>query len=383
MSSSVINVRSRRVLGLLIASLASGSCGLIAPRALAQQLEEITVTAQKREQNLQDVPLAVSAFSGDSLQQAGIKDVWDLARAVPSLQVQTNTSSAATNYRIRRVGNLGNIPTFEPAVGVFQDGAFRNRPLFTSGDMFDIERIEVLRGPQSTLYGKNTTAGVLAIYTRAPSEEFTGSGEFTAGRLEGGEDASMYRFVGGVSGPLSGTVGGSLGLSYNRTGHIMDSALSASDIDANDVDRIALRGQLQWQPTDALNLRFIAGGTHEDDDQSLGDVYIAPGSGAEKAWNILEQFGLAQACSSNDPTDRHHCSREPATTKMDAGEATLLADYSLGNGWTVTSITSWDWFDFKGTMDDVVQLASPLLKFHDTQESESWQQELRLSSAGG
>ena len=190
--------------------------------------------------------MAVSAVSGQAMQQAGISDIKDLARQVPSLQVQANTSPLAMNYRIRRVGSIGNIPTFEPAVGVFQDGAFRNRPVFSSGDMFDIERIEVLRGPQSTLYGKNTTAGVVAIYTRKPTEELSANAELTAGNLEGASDASLYRFVGGVSGPLTDTVSGSLGLSYTGQDHLMDSALSASDEGANDVDRSSLRGQLQW-----------------------------------------------------------------------------------------------------------------------------------------
>jgi iron complex outermembrane receptor protein len=98
---------------------------------------------------------------------------------------------------------------------------------------------------------------------------------------------------------------------------------------------------------------------------------------------VLRQFGLAETCSSNDPLDRELCARVPNTTDLESREATLLVDYTLGNDWTVTSVSSWDWFKFKGTSDDIVQLASPLLKFHDTQEGESWQQELRLASAGG
>jgi iron complex outermembrane receptor protein len=249
----------RTILAIALA-LAAASAGAQNPGG---QLEEIVVTAQKREQNLQDVPMAVSAFSGSALQNAGVADIVDLARQVPALQVQTNTSPlATTNYRMRRVGNLGSIPTFEPAVGVFIDGAFRNRPLFSAGDMFDIERIEILRGPQSTLYGKNTTAGVVAMYTRAPTEEFSGSGEFTAGQIEGASDAASYRFVGGLSGPLTDTLGASLGVSYASNDHLDESALSVSNNDANDLERMAsVRGQLQWQPSDALSVRLLAGAT--------------------------------------------------------------------------------------------------------------------------
>lgn len=383
MTTTEQNGCARRILSLLIATAASGMSCAVAPGAVAQQLEEITVTAQKREQSLQDVPMAVSAVSGQAMQQAGISDIKDLARQVPSLQVQGSTSPLAMNYRIRRVGNIGNIPTFEPAVGVFMDGAFRNRPVFSAGDMFDVDRIEVLRGPQSTLYGKNTTAGVVAVYSRKPSEELTGNAELTAGNIEGASDAAMYRFVGGVSGPLSDTLRGSLGLSYSSNDAVSESALSVSNEDANDQERGAVRGQLQWEPTDALSVRLIGGVLQEDDDQYTADIYIAPGSGADTAGKILRQFGLAEACASNDPTDLEHCSRKAVTSDVDAREATLLIDYALANEWTVSSISSWDWFKFKGTNDDVAQLASPLLQFHDTQEGESWQQELRLASAGG
>jgi len=193
----------------------------------------------------------------------------------------------------------------------------------------------------------------------------------------------MYRFIGGVSGPLTDTLRGSIGLSYSTNDHVSESALSVSDEDANDLERGSVRGQIAWEPNDALSVRLIGGVLQEDDDQYTSDLYVAPGSGAETAGKVLRQFGLAEACSSNDPTDLEHCSRKAVTSDVDAREATLLVDYALANAWTITSISSWDWFEYKGTYDDVVQLATPLLKLHDTQEGESWQQELRLSSAGG
>ena len=175
-------VRARRsLLGLAIAALSTA-----ATTATAQAtLEEVVVTAQKRAQSLQDVPLAVSAIDAQTMRDAGIGDIEDLARQVPTLQIQGNNGPMAVNYRVRRVGNIGNIPTFEPAVGVFQDGAYRNRPIFTAGEMFDVERVEILRGPQSTLYGKNTTAGVVAIYSKAPADGFEGNAQVDAGVVEG------------------------------------------------------------------------------------------------------------------------------------------------------------------------------------------------------
>jgi len=382
MTSSPVFDRKRILLCALGAAVAAAS-GTAAAQEGKLVLEEVVVTAQKREQNLQDVPLAVSALSGAALLDAGVKDIGDLARQVPALEVQNSIGPWATSYRIRRVGNLGNIPTFEPAVGVFIDGAFRNRPLFSSGDMFDIERVEVLRGPQSTLYGKNTTGGVVAVYTRAPADSVEGNAEVSVGQIESASDAMMYRFVGGVSGPLTETLGASIGVSYASNEHSAESALAVSSEDANDLERYALRGQLQWEPTDALSVRLIGGVMNQDDDSYTADTYIAPGSGAATAAGILQLFGLAETCDSNDSLDFEHCVREPVTTELDGREATLLIDYGFDNGLTLTSISSWDWFKFKGSADDVAQLASPLLKFHDTQESESWQQELRITSPGG
>ena len=121
-------------------------------------LEEVVVTAQKREQSLQDVPIAISALSAAALEQAGVQDMYDVAAQVPSLSVQQNTNPMNAQFRLRGVGNLGNIPNFEPAVAYFIDGAFRARSGLALGDLNDLDRVEILKGPQSTLYGKNSTA---------------------------------------------------------------------------------------------------------------------------------------------------------------------------------------------------------------------------------
>jgi len=196
------------------------------------KLEEIVVVAQKREQSLQDVPIAVSALNSAALEDAGVNDMADVSVQVPVVEVQSSVSPVMSNFRIRRVGNLGNIPTFEPAVGVFIDGAFRSRSIFAAGDLFDLERIEILRGPQSTLYGKNTTAGVIGIYTAQPEDTFGWRGEMTAGTIEGGAgDASSMRFKGGITGPLSETLGGSLSVAYTTNEEVFGEALENSGSD--------------------------------------------------------------------------------------------------------------------------------------------------------
>jgi outer membrane receptor protein involved in Fe transport len=329
--------------------------------------------------------MAVSAISGAALDDAGVQTIADLSRLVPSLEVQSTTSTTSANFRIRRVGNLGNIPDFEPAVGVFLDGAFRARSIFGMGELFDVDRVEVLRGPQSTLYGKNVTGGVIAIYTAPPADAFEWRGEVTAGNMEGASDANMYNFKGGISGPLTDRIGGSLGVSYSYHDKLQEQALTGGASDANERERYSVRGQLRWDASDNLSLRAILGTVQQDDNDSYSNDYFYDPQGyiANDVLPAYQAFGVSDTCTDNDPNNRVGCNRVPTTSDLDANEATLLVNYVMDNGWSIDSITSYDDYKFKGTQDDAAQVMAPLLKYHDTQEGEAWQQELRLTSAGG
>lgn len=347
-------------------------------------LEEVIVTSQKREQSLQDVPIAVSALSAEKMESAGILDIRDVSRLVPSLEVQSNVSAASTTFRLRRVGNLGNIPTFESAVGVFIDGAYRMRSVFGASDLFDLERIEVLRGPQSTLYGKNVTAGVIGMYTKAPSDTFTWNGEITSGIIDAPEDATLLRAKGGVSGPLTDSLSGSLGFSYGYHQETMTQALVGGvGEDANDLDRYSIRGQLQWDITDSLDARLIVGTVNQDDKSYTPDFFYDPNGFLPIILGTYQAFGVSTPCTDNDPHNRVGCTRTASLTEFESKEATLILNYGMAKDWTMTSITSWDWFSSIVLQNDIMQVSSPILKYHDTQESESFQQELRFVSAGG
>lgn len=147
---------------------ATSSLAYSQDNAKAEQftLEEVVVTAQKRSESLQDVPVAVSAIVGDDLLNSGFRDVADIAAQVPSLIVTANDSPLSASFKIRRIGNEGNIPTFEPATALIIDGAFRSRSGLGLGDLVDVRSVEVLKGPQSTLYGKNAGAGVISVTTQ-------------------------------------------------------------------------------------------------------------------------------------------------------------------------------------------------------------------------
>ncbi|MEL7310204.1 MAG: TonB-dependent receptor [Pseudomonadota bacterium] len=213
-------------------------------------LEEIVVTASKREQTLQEVPIAVSVTDADTVEKAVILDVLDLQTVVPSLRVTQLQSSANTNFLIRGFGNGANNPGIEPSVGVFIDGVYRSRSASALSDLPNLERVEVLRGPQSTLFGKNASAGVISVVTRAPQFETGGSAEVLVGNF----GSTVVR--GNITGGLSETVAASFSANYNTRDGYFDNLQDGSEI--NGRERFGVRGQLLFQPSDTFSARIIA-----------------------------------------------------------------------------------------------------------------------------
>jgi len=144
-------------------------------------LGAITVTAQKREEQLQDVPIAITTLSQQQLQDTGVRDVKDMQMLVPGLTVTSTQSEAQTTARIRGIGTVGDNVGLESSVGVVIDGVYRPRNSVGFGDLGQLERIEVLKGPQGTLFGKNTSAGVINVITRRPNHETSAEAELTVG----------------------------------------------------------------------------------------------------------------------------------------------------------------------------------------------------------
>jgi len=210
---------------------------------------EIVVTATKREQTLQDVPVAVTVATAAQIEREYIRDLKDLGSIVPSLRVGERQNSANTNFFIRGFGNGANNAGIEPSVGVFIDGVYRSRTASQISDLPDLERIEVLRGPQSTLFGKNASAGVISIVTQKPKFEFGGNVEASYGNY----NAVVIKGV--VTGPITDTVAASLSGGYNRRdGYNKDLNTGA---ELNDRDRWFVRGQLLFEPDSKLKIRLI------------------------------------------------------------------------------------------------------------------------------
>jgi outer membrane receptor protein involved in Fe transport len=172
---------SCRIAALSAVSVIALSLAAPALAADANEIEELVVTAQKREQNLQDTPVVVTAVGAKLLQDTGVRDIKDLTILTPGLTVTSTTSEASTTARIRGVGTVGDNPGLESSVGVVIDGVYRSRNSVGFGDLGEMSRIEVLKGPQGTLFGKNTSAGVINIITEAPSFTPEFNGELNVG----------------------------------------------------------------------------------------------------------------------------------------------------------------------------------------------------------
>ena len=221
-----------------------------APQAEDASDGEIVVTAQGRSQLLSDVPVAISAVSAETLQNSGANDIRQLNQVAPSLLVSSTGSEANGSARIRGIGTVGDNPGLESSVPVFIDGVYRSRSGIGLNELGEIDRVEVQRGPQGTLGGRNSSAGLISIYSKKPSFTFGGSGELTYGNYD------FMRGATSVTGPISEQLAFRVdGVYVKRNGFYRD---DQNGHDVNNRDRYFLRGQLLFEPTDALSVRLIA-----------------------------------------------------------------------------------------------------------------------------
>ncbi|HYD26025.1 MAG TPA: TonB-dependent receptor [Croceibacterium sp.] len=228
----------------------------------------IFVTATKREQTLQDTPVAVSVTTAETLERGQIRDLRDLQTVVPSLSVGQRQSSANTNFFIRGFGNGANNAGIEPSVGVFVDNVYRSRTASQITDLPDVQRIEVLRGPQSTLFGKNASAGVISIVTQEPQFTSSGSVEATYGNYD------QMILKGHATGPLSDNVAASFAAGVNKRDGLFRDLGTGNR--TNERDRWFARGQLLLEPDSNLRVRVI-GDYDKIDENCCGVVNLQDG----------------------------------------------------------------------------------------------------------
>ncbi len=222
-------------------------------------IEEVIVTATKREESIQDVPVAVSAFTGEDLSARGVEDLYGLAEVAPSIAVYgSNSTSNGGTLRIRGVGTTGNNPGLEAAVGTFIDGIYRSRAGLAFNDLMDIDRVEILRGPQGTLFGKNTVAGAVNIITRKPAFENTLDLTLGAGDLDSGEIGVVGNGI-----LVDDVLAARVAYGYRKRDGFYENLETGDAYDNR--NRHNVRMQLLWTPNDEVEVRIIGDRTERDE----------------------------------------------------------------------------------------------------------------------
>ena len=343
----------------------------------AAVLEEIIVTAQKREQSLQEVPLAVSAFTGDFLDNGQIFSADDLSQILPTVSILGAATANNKVLRVRGIGTQSFGAAVEPSVSMVIDGVVLARQSQGFQDLLDVERIEVLRGPQSTLFGKNASAGVIHFISKNPSEEFEATGEVTVAEQD------EYRFRGSVSGPLSDSAGFRLTGYYRDIGGYYENAFDGSETNAQ--EHWGLRGKFEFQPTDRLNILLSADYNKEDDECCQPAVAQTFGPTAAEYLSVVAPAEVSENSTSININS-------PLFNNTEDWGVSAQIDYDLE--WArLTSITAYrEWeIGFNSDVDTKPFLTStPSLffeisfdRFSSFRDLEQFSQELRLASPSG
>jgi iron complex outermembrane receptor protein len=313
----------------------------------SRTIDTIIVTAQKREQSLQDVPIVVTAVSEQLLQDTGVKDIKDLTILTPGLLVTSTSNESVTTARIRGIGTVGDNAGLESSVGVVIDGVYRPRNGVGFGDLGELERIEVLKGPQGTLFGKNTSAGVINVVTKRPSFDFGANIEVTAG------DYGVMDGAASITGPFSDKVAGRLYVASRERDGFLDVVRGPgprTNDEDNDRKFKTARGQLLFQPSEALDIRLTADYTDRDENCCAApQVVLSPNAGVLQVLSLVG--GPDSFRNPADPFDRVAYSNRSTKQEIEEKGASMEINWDMAGlgGATLTSITAWrDWETING-----------------------------------
>ena len=363
--------------------------GAVLP-ALGQNLmlEEVIVTAQKRVESLQDVPISVSAMSGDRMVEANITNLESLTTYIPNFSM--NQSGISNNITIRGVSS-GINPGFEQSTGMYIDNIYYGRGQMSRAPMFDLERIEVLRGPQPILFGKNSIAGAVSMTTARPSQEFEGS--ITA-LYEPEEARQDYRLV--VSGPITDTLSGRIALMYRELDGAYTNTFTGGD--EKEEEEQVFRGSLLWEPTTDLTIHakyernnFDDNGRNVEMTQSIvREDLVGTGMGVDYITALDNFVALGNdVLGLQPPIDYSGIDGELNRVRggnsdfhNNESDAFLLnIDYALGDS-TLTSTTGYLSYEYFQDCDCDFTSAS-IFQALGNEEFDQFSQELRLTSPGG
>ncbi|MEP7244065.1 MAG: TonB-dependent receptor [Gammaproteobacteria bacterium] len=345
----------------------------------AASLQTVVVTARLREEDAQQVPISLSVVTGATLAKTRTDNISQLSQLVPSLNY-TSPNPRNTAYTIRGLGSsvlaiAQSNDGLEPGVGFYVDQVYHARPATAAFDFTDLERVEVLRGPQGTLFGKNTTAGAINITTRAPTFEREARAELSYGNFD------YYQGKASLNDALiDSLLAGRVSAAVTGRGGVLDNVGTSRT--SNDIHNVAARGQLLFTPTDALSVRF-AGDYSSFKNNCCAQVFFGVGTTLKPAARQYPALaaGANYASPSFDPYDR--LTDIDAALKVDTNEGgvSATADWNLGPV-TFTSVSAWRWWNWDAANDrDYTSLVIQTQQ-HIPSRQDQYSQEFRIASNG-
>ncbi|MBV4463024.1 TonB-dependent receptor [Pseudomonas sp. SWRI79] len=337
----------------------------------SSQLETVTVTTRRREESSQDVPTPMSVVSGQALESQRVYRIQDLQQLVPSVNV-AYMHARQSSVSIRGLGNNPASDGLEGSVGLYIDNVYLGRPGMAVFDLMDIEQLEVLRGPQGTLFGKNTTAGVINISTRAPTFTPERSIETSVG-----EDG-YFQTKGTISGPLNDELTGRFSAYRTRSDGDINNEFNGHDL--NGGSREGFRGQLLYKPNESFNLRWI--GDYNEEDSSAGTRVLYSTGPTINGVNLYQSRANAAGATLVNGSHRKVNLDNDQHVTVHQGGTSLEANWTLPNDFTLTSISSYRWWNFTPRNDDGLNVAATY-NAGVSVEDKQYSQEFRLASPKG
>ncbi|MDX2279435.1 MAG: TonB-dependent receptor [Saprospiraceae bacterium] len=336
------------------------------------QLSEVVITSRRRQETAQNVPIPISVIGGKLIEESGAFNVNRLKELVPTVQLYSS-NPRNTTLNIRGLGSTFGLTNdgIDPGVGFYVDGVYYARPAATTLDFIDIEQVEVLRGPQGTLFGKNTTAGAFNITTRAPSFKPGASFELSYGNY------GYIQAKTSITGPLGKKFAGRLSFSGTQRDGLLYNIRTEKPV--NDLNNLGVRGQLLFTPIDRVKITLAGDISEQHPDgyaQVVAGVVTTQRAGYRQFNQIISDLGYS--LPTQNPFDRIVDHDTPWRSGNELGGASLNIDVKLGSG-TLTSTTAWRYWNWDPSNDRDFTGLSVLSKSAATSRHEQWTQEIRYA----
>ena len=379
---------SRWLLALLLPIFCSGYSSSTMSAEPSFVIEELVVTARKRSENMQDVPAAISAFSAEALQNNAAENIIEIENLTPNITINETSGLNPGSIQVF-VRGIGNDAGFAQGVGIYVDDVYLNRVSGALLDLYDIERVEVLKGPQGNLYGRNTIGGAIKYISRAPTEEPEGSLEVKTG------SDSLIKVKGSISGALSDNLLAGLSFSVTNRDGYQTNLFDGGEYDSE--DKSAIRGTLLWNASDTVSVKLTADIFQDNSDPVIANRVAIEQTGAAGLDTFSFLLGgasmffpgsgfLQEPIDTSLPTDVDHVNTAHTTNgfdrfEIDAKNVSATVQWDINDRWSVKSVTSQRNldnvlpFDFDGSHQVFINT------IHD-REQEDFSQELQFNYSG-